>query len=77
MNTQFNCQAIQFSQKVLIQPIQFSINIDFLQTIKSQKILYLKNQFNVNTVLMSKNNFISTTQFSIQKQFHFKQFSLM
>ena len=38
MSTQFNCQKtflfqnIQFSQTVLIQLIQFSISIDFVQT---------------------------------------------
>ena len=34
MSTQFNClfQAIQFSQTVLIQPIQFSISIGFVYT---------------------------------------------
>ena len=45
MSTQFNCQkilfeAIQFIQTVLIQPIQFSIIIDFVYT-----------QLNVKTVL--------------------------
>ena len=45
-NTQFNCpqkiifQAIQFIQTVLIQPIQFSISIDFVY-----------KQLNVKTVL--------------------------
>ena len=36
-------QAIQFSQKVLIQPIQFSITTDFVYT-----------QLNVKTVLFPK-----------------------
>ena len=42
MNCQkeFLFQAIQFSQTILIQPIQFSINIDFIYT-----------QLNVKTVL--------------------------
>ena len=46
MSTQFNCkktflfQGIQFSQTVLIQPIRFSISIDFVYT-----------QLNVKTVL--------------------------
>ena len=42
MSTQFKCkkkflfQAIQFSQTVLIQTIQFSISIDFVYTVKCQ-----------------------------------------
>ena len=39
MSTQFNCQkklfqAIQFSQTVLIQTIQFSISVVFVHTVK-------------------------------------------
>ena len=45
MATQFNCQNISFSiysviQTILIQPIQFTISIDYLYT-----------QLNVKTVL--------------------------
>ena len=43
---QFNCkkilfQAIQFSQTVLIQPIQFSISIDLVYTqLNTKTVLY-------------------------------------
>ena len=59
MSIQFNCQktflfqAIQFSQTVLIQTIQFSISIDFIHT-----------QLNVKTVLFQAIQFSMSTQFS-------------
>ena len=43
----FQTRAIQFSQAVLIQLIQFNINTDFVYT-----------QLNVKTVSLSKNSFI-------------------
>ena len=39
MSKTFLFQAIQFSQKVLIQPIQFSISIDFVYTLLNVKNL--------------------------------------
>ena len=36
-------QAIQFSQTVLIQPIQFSLSIDFVYTVKYQNSSILNN----------------------------------
>ena len=49
MCTQFNCQkvflfqAIRFSQAVLIQLIQFSINTDFVYTVNGQNSSLLNN----------------------------------
>ena len=41
-------QAIQFSQTVLIQPIQFSINIDFVYTQLNVKIVLFQTiQFRI------------------------------
>ena len=72
MSRQFKCektflfQAIQLSQTVLIQRIQFVISTDFfLHIIKYQKQFYIK-QFSLVLV-----------QFQCQKQFHFKQVSLV
>ena len=48
MSTQFNCQktflfqAIQFSQTVLIQTIEFSIRTDFVYTQLKSKQFYFK-----------------------------------
>ena len=52
MNSQFNSQklflfqAIQFRQTVLIQPIQFSISIDFVYTQLNENQCYFK-QFTI------------------------------
>ena len=49
MSTEFNCQktflfqAIQFSQAVIIQTIQFSISIDFIHTDECQNCSMLSN----------------------------------
>ena len=60
MSIQFNCQAIKFSQTVLIQLIYFSIITDFVYTQLNVKIvLYLTIQFSVSTVFNVKNSSIS------------------
>ena len=42
MSTQFNCQALQFIQTVLIHQIQFSISIDFVYTqLNAKKVVTL------------------------------------
>ena len=67
MSTQFNCQkhfqAIQFSQTVLIQTIQFSIGLVFVHT-----------QINVKTVLFQTIQFSVSTQFNCHDHFYFDQF---
>ncbi len=51
----FLFQAIQSSQKVLIQTIQFSIRIDFVYTQLSVKTDLIQTiQLSISTVLMSK-----------------------
>ena len=73
----FLFQAIQLSQTVLIKTIQFSISIVFVYTqLNVKTVLFKTIQFNVSTVSMSKTVLFQIIQFSIQKQFHFKQFSL-
>ena len=69
--TQFKCkyslivktflfQAIQFSQAVLIQLIQFSIKAGFVCTqLNVKTVRYQTIQFNLRTVSMSKNYSIS------------------
>ena len=42
MSKTFLFRAIQFIQTVLIQPIQFSISIDFIYTVKCEKALCIK-----------------------------------
>ena len=71
ISTQFKCkyslivkiflfQAIQFSQAVLIQLIQYSISTDFVYAqLHVKTVLYWINQFSVSTVSMSKYSFIS------------------
>ena len=67
---QFNCKkifvfpAIQLSQTVLIQTIQFSISIVFVYT-----------PLNLKTVLFQTMHF-SISIDSMKKYFYFKQFSL-
>ncbi len=69
----FLFQVIQFIQTVLIQPIQFSICIDFLYTLSNVKtVLYSTIQFRVRTVFMSKIVLFQTIQFSISTQFKCK-----
>ena len=65
----FLFQAIQFNQTVLIQPIQFSISIDFVYT---QLNVYIK-QFSLAQV----HSLNVSVQFNCQKHFYFKQFSLV
>ena len=60
-----------------MQTIQFSISIDFVYTqLNVKTVLYQIIQFSKSTVLMSKTVPFQTIQFSVQKQFHFEQFSL-
>ncbi len=57
-------QAIQFSQRVLIQTIQFFKSIDFVYTqLNIKTVLYYTIQFSVSTVPFQ------TIQFSISMQF--------
>ena len=63
MSKTFLFQAIQFIQTVLIQ---FSINIDFVYTVRTG--LYLTNQFSLSIVSMSKTVPFQTIQFSISTQ---------
>ena len=68
MSTQFNCkktflfQAIQFSQTVLIQLIQFSISTDSVYTVNCQSSsilnnsVYCKYSFNVKNSSISNNS---------------------
>ncbi len=70
-------KAIQLSQTVLIQPIQFSISTYFVYTqLNVKTVLYITIQFSVSTVSKSKTVLFQTIQFSIPEQFHLKQFSL-
>ena len=69
----FLFQAIQFSQAVLIQLIQSSINRDFVYIqLNIKTVLYQTNQFSVSTVSMSKTVPFQTTPFSISTQFKCK-----
>ena len=68
----FLFQTIQFIQTVLIQLIQFSVSIDFVYTVKCQKVPYITIQFSVNTVSMSKTVQFQIIQFSISTQFKYK-----
>ena len=56
VSTQFNCQktflfqAIQFSQIILNQTIQFSLNIVFVNTrLNIETVLFQTNQFSIST----------------------------
>ena len=76
MSTQFDCQktflfqAFQFIQTVIIQPIQFSIKIDFVYTqLNVKTVLYQTIQFSVSRVSMSKTVPFQTIKFSMNTQF--------
>ena len=65
MSTQFNLkkyfsfQAIQFIQTVLIQPIQFSISLDFVYTQLNVKTVPFQTiQFSISTQLKCKYSLI-------------------
>ena len=52
MSKTFLFQAIQFSQTALIQPIQFSICIDFVYTqLNVKTVIYITIQFSVSTYI--------------------------
>ena len=76
MSIQLNCQnisfqAIHFIQTIPIQPIQFSISIDFVYTwLNVKTVLYKTFQFSVSRVSMSKTVKFQTVQFSISTQFN-------
>ena len=54
MSKTFLFQAIQFSQKVLIQPIKLSISIDFLCTrLNVKSVLFQAIQFSINVQFSS------------------------
>ena len=59
----FMFRAIQFSQTVLIQLIQFSISTDFVYTVKCQNSSMLTTQFSVNTYSFNVKN-ISISSYS-------------
>ena len=64
MSKTFLFQAIQFIPTVLIQVIQFSINIDFVYTqLNVKAVLYQTIQFIVSTVSMSKTALFQIIQF--------------
>ena len=64
--------TIHFSQTVLIQPVQFSISIDFVYTqLNIKTVLFQKIQFNVSTITMLKTAQFQIIQFSISTQFKF------
>ena len=69
MSTQFNWQTflfqpIQFSPTALIQPVQFSISIDFVYA----------QLFEIKVLVF--NSVLPQIQFQCQKKFHFTQLSL-
>ena len=69
----FLFQAIQFSQTVRIQLIQFSISSDFLYTqVNVKTVPYQTIQFSVSKVSMSKTVAFQTIQLSISTQFKCK-----
>ena len=71
----FLFHAIRFSETVLIQTIQFRINIDLVQTqLNVKTVQFQKNQFNVSRVLMSKTLLFQTIQFSITTRFKYQNF---
>ena len=61
----------QFSQTVLIQPIQFSINFVFKQ-LNVKTVLFKKIEFSITTVSMSKTVPFQTIQLSLSTQFKCK-----
>ena len=68
----FLFQAIQFSQTVLIQTIQFSISIVFIHTqLNVKTVLFQIIQFSVSTVSMPKTVLFQVVQFSISTQFSY------
>ena len=84
MSKAFLFQAIQLSQTVLIQIIQFSISTYFVYTqLNVKTVLYQTIQFSVSKVSMSKTvsfqaiQFSMSTQFYCKKHFYFKLFSLV
>ena len=70
MSKIFIFQAIQFSQTVLIQTIQFSISMVFVYTqLNVKTVLFQTIQLSIITVSMSKTVLFQTIQFSISTQF--------
>ncbi len=65
MSKTFLFLAIQFSQTVLIQTIQFNISKDFVYTQLNVKVLIQAIQFSVSTVSTTKTIPFQTIQFSI------------
>ena len=83
MSKTFLFQAIQFSQTVPIQTIQFSISMDFVYIeLNVKTVLFQTIQLSVSTVSMSKIVPFQTIQFSIStlfrylKKLYFEQFNL-
>ena len=77
MSPQFNywktflLQAIQFSQTVLFQTIQFNICIVFVHTLTNiQRVLFQKIQFSISTQFQCQKVVLSQTiRFSVSMQF--------
>ena len=70
MSKTFLFQAIQFSQKDLIQ---LSVSIDFVYTqLNVKTVLYQTIQFRINTISISKTVPFQTMQFCISTQFKCK-----
>ena len=67
LSKKFLSQAIQFSQIVLIQEIQFSIF--FYAQLNDKTVLFRIIQFSLNTVSVPKTVLFQTFQFSISTQF--------
>ena len=68
----FLFQAIQFSQKVLIKKIQFSIFFVHIQVSVKTGFFFQKIQFSLSRVSMSKTVLFQTIKISISMQFHVK-----
>ena len=76
MSKTFLFQAIQLSQTVLIQTIQFSMSIEFVHTqLNVKTVLFQTIQFSVSTVSMWKTVLFQEVQFSISTQFNIKTVS--
>ena len=78
MSTQFNrlFQAIQFSQTVLIQTIQFRTSIVFCPQLDVKTFLFQTIQFSESTVSVSKICLFQTIQFTIGMQFEYQNTSI-
>ena len=73
----FLFKAIQFSQTVLIQQIQFSVCIDFVYTqLNIKTVLFQTIHLSISTISMSKIVLVSTVSISKTVLFQTIQFSI-